>query len=403
MKPDFESDFLWGASTSAHQVEGGNNNDWTQWEKLNAAALAAEGKSSPAREPNNYLSGQAADHYHRYEADLDLAQSIGLRAYRFSIEWSRIEPEPGRYDQAELAHYGRVIAAARKRNIEPLVCLWHWTLPVWLSDRGGWSKRANVKHYIEFVRTVSTALGPKVKFWLTLNEPEVYAFNVYMLGNWLSKRHNPWLYFHSLGNMIRGHRAAYRLIKAKFPEAQVGLADDNIYFDAFDRKWVNRIAAAIGTLFWNHLFMDRIRKQTDFIGLNYYHHVRVDYWRIRNEERYRSDMGWELYPRGLYFLILNLQRRYHKPIYITEHGLADASDKHRAWYITESLKQVKRAMDHGADVRGYLHWSLIDNFEWDSGFWPRFGLIAVDYQTQTRTVRPSARILSQIIQSGRIE
>jgi beta-glucosidase len=397
----FGKNFIWGASTSAHQVEGGNNNDWSHWEQLNDNRLAAR-KSKPAgaNDPANYRSGQAVDHYHLYKEDLDLAQQLGLTAYRFSVEWSRVEPQEGQFNQAELEHYLAVIKAARQRGMEPFVCLWHWTLPTWLASRGGWSRRSTAQNFKRFCAKVVEALGPEVKYWVTLNEPEVYAENVYQTGRWLQQRRNGFVYLWALGNLALGHRMAYRVIKAQNPQAQVGIAKHKIYFEPYGNRLINRLIVTYSNRFWNHQFLDWIKHRCDFIGLNYYFHSRVDYWRSRNDNKRVSDMGWELYPKGLYYLLVDLGHKYHKPIYIMEHGLADAQDLNRAWYISESLRQVDRALDQGIDVRGYFHWSLLDNFEWDSGFWPKFGLIEVDYPSLKRKIRPSAYRYAEIIKKG---
>ncbi len=403
MPQHFPPGFWWGASTSAHQVEGGNHNDWSEWEHRQAKRLATHGGDYPgAREPENYISGAAADHWHRYAADLSLAQEIGLNAYRFSVEWSRIEPHEGQFNQAALDHYHRVVVAAKKRGLEPFVGLWHWTLPPWLARQGGWRKQSTIKAYARFTRVVVEALGPEVKYWVTLNEPEVYAENVYQTGRWLAQRRNGFLYVWSLRNLATAHKRAYRIIKASYPGAWVGLAKHNIYFEAANRRRINQLVVWYSNRFWNRQFVSWVKRQSDFIGLNYYFHSRMNLWRSQNKNERVSDMGWELYPKGIYHLAMDLARKYRKPIVILEHGLADAGDKHRAWYIKETLRYVLRAINDGADVRGYFHWSLLDNFEWDSGFWPRFGLIAVDYKTQKRTVRPSAHVLSEIIKTGRI-
>lgn len=399
----FPPGFWWGASTSAHQVEGDNHNDWNEWEHHNAKKLAQNAGDYPgARDPKNYLSGAAADHWHHYAADLDKAKSIGLNAYRFSVEWSRIEPREGEFDQVALEHYRKVIRAAKTRGLEPFVCLWHWTLPLWLSDRGGWRKQSTIRSYMRFTKVVVEALGPEVKYWLTLNEPEVYAENVFQTGRWLAQRRNGFLYVWSLRNLATAHKRAYRIIKNSYPGSWVGMAKHNIYFEPANRQAINKWIVWYSNRFWNHQFITWVKRHIDFVGLNYYFHSRLNLWRSENLNERVSDMGWELYPKGLYHLLMDLSKTYRKPIVITEHGLADAGDQNRAWYIEESLRNVLRAVEHGADVRGYFHWSLLDNFEWDSGFWPRFGLIAVDYKTQKRTIRPSAKHLAKIIKAGQI-
>lgn len=403
MSKEFPPGFWWGASTSAHQVEGDNHNDWSRWEKHKAQVLAKLGGEYPgARDPENYISGAAAQHYKHYRSDLDLAAGMGLNSYRFSVEWSRIEPQEGEFSEEAIEHYRQVIAAAKKRGLEPFVTLWHWTFPLWLADRGGWRKAATIRAYSRFVSKVVQELGSEVKYWVTLNEPDVYAENVYQTGRWLEQRRNGFLYLWSLRNLATAHKHAYRIIKHQFPGSWVGISKHNMYFEPYRNRWYNKLLAKYTDTFWNHQFLDWTKRQTDFIGLNYYFHYRINLWQGKNENARVSDMGWELYPKGLYVMLKDLGKRYRKPIVITEHGLADAEDRERAWYIKESLGYVAKALDEGVDVRGYFHWSLLDNFEWDSGFWPRFGLIAVDYKNQKRMVRPSAKEYSRIIKDRKV-
>lgn len=403
MSKEFPPSFWWGASTSAHQVEGDNHNDWSVWEKKKAKTLAKYGgEHEGARDPSNYISGKAADHFHHYPSDLKMAESIGLNAYRFSVEWSRIEPKEGQFNQAAIEHYRRIIQTARARGLEPFVTLWHWTLPLWLADRGGWRKRSTIKAYERFVDVVVEAFGSDVKYWVSVNEPEVYTENVYQTGRWLAQRRNGFLYLYCLRNLALAHRRAYVTIKAHSPGSWVGVSKHNIDFQPYRKMWYNRALVAYSNFTWNHQFLNWTHKKSDFIGLNYYLHTQVDIGKGKNDNAHISDMGWELYPKGIYHLLMDLSKKYRKPIIITEHGLADAHDHQRAWYITESLRWVHQALAEGADVRGYFHWSLLDNFEWDSGFWPRFGLIAVDYATQKRTTRPSAKALTKIIKARRV-
>ncbi len=385
---------MWGASTSAHQVEGGNRNDWTEWEKENAPLLARRAKGDKKRfpemtDPSNYISGRAADHYNRFEDDFKIASSMGHNAHRFSIEWSRIEPEEGRFDDREIEHYRKVIGSLRNLGMEPFVTLWHWTLPLWVRDKGGVASPEFPRLFARFAGKVALEYEREVRFWMTLNEPTSVISNAYLKGCWPPQKRNPLNFFSVARNLARAHREGYAAIKEVSPDARVGVG--HIMTD------YGPIASFLG--FWtNRYFPELCGLETqDYLGLQYYFHKRIGFGKFK-----RSDMGWELHPEGLYRLLKGLAR-YDKPIYVTENGLADADDRYREWYITETLRSAARAVAEGIDLRGYFHWSLIDNFEWDKGFWPRFGLIEVDYETLERRPRPSARRYSDICKNNHID
>lgn len=396
---NFPENFLWGAATASHEVEGNNHNDWTEFEKQIAKSKAQSAQEKDwqsyilARYPNprqeeNYISGMACDHYRRFREDFDIAKSLGHSAHRFSIEWSRIEPEEGKFDETEIEHYCQVVKALRERGMEPFVTLWHFTLPLWFCDKGGWLDKKSPEYFARYVAKIVSAL-PEVKFWITLNEPEIYAGSSYLDGVWPPQKRSHFAHLRVLHNLIKAHRKAYGIIKKLNPSAQIGIAKNNIYFEAYQDRLVNRALKRFKDWWWNFYFLNRIRNYQDFIGLNHYFHNRINYGFYKNENRRTSDMGWELYPPAIYYVLVDL-KRYKKPIYVTENGLADAQDKKRGWFIFETLKNVNQAIEEGVDVRGYLHWSLMDNSEWDKGFWPRTGLLEVDYETLERKVRPSA-------------
>jgi beta-glucosidase len=395
----FPDGFLWGSATAAHQVEGNNHNQWSEWEKENAERLVKEAKSywQPWQqkkfpemfEPQNYISGRACDHYNRYEEDFDLAKVMNNNAHRFSIEWSRVEPEEGKFSEKEIEHYWKVIQALKIRGLEPFVSLWHWTVPIWFAKKGGFAKKDNIKYFVRFCETVAKNFKDEVNFWIVLNEPEIYTGHSYLKGVWPPQKKNLVSYFLVMRNLIETHQKVYKKIKQINPDAQVGIAKNNIYFDAHRNKIVNIFLKKIIDWWWNFYFLNRIKNHQDFIGLNHYFHNRINYGFNKNENKKTSDLGWELYPEAIYYVLKDL-KKYNKPIYITENGLADAADKNREWFIKESLKNIYKAIQEKIDVRGYFHWSLLDNFEWDKGFWPRFGLVEIDYQTLERKVRPSA-------------
>lgn len=404
----FPEGFLWGASTSAHQVEGHTHTDWDQWEKLHAAKLAVNAPrlygrldqwpelKRQATTQTNYIAGAASDHWNHYAEDYKLAAEMGLTAFRLSVDWARLEPRPGHYDQAALKHYRKMLLSVRRHGMEPFLTVWHWTIPTWLADAGGWTDPRTPSRLAALAEWLARDLGDLVKFWITLNEPNVYTERGYLSGDWPPGRRDLRAWRLANHNLAEAHRQVYRAIKAVQPEAQIGLSNNVIPYSAYRRNWINKFLLSLFNFHWNHQILRRTRDCLDFIGVNHYFRYRINLGFNKIGRAKRSDMGWELYPRSMYAALVGLQR-YRKPIYITEHGLADAQDRYRAWFISESLRSVHRAMRHGCDVRGYFHWSLLDNFEWSDGKWPRFGLIEVDYSTQQRRPRPSAKTYATII------
>ena len=407
----FPSGFLWGSATSAHQVEGGNFNDWTEWEKTNAQRLADEAKRERQKwqqekfpemfNPQNYISGQACDHYNRFEQDFDIAKQLGQNAHRFSIEWSRIEPEEGKFSEKEIEHYRQVIKALKERGLEPFVTLWHWSLPIWLAKKGGVKNKDFPKHFELYVKKIVEALGREVKYWLTINEPEIYALNSYYRARWTPQKKGIFNFYFSMRSLMKAHKRAYRAIKKITPLSMVGVVCNLSDFKSSEGV-VNAILKIIFERFWNHRFLERVRHQLDFIGLNFYFHNRIDYGLNKNKNEIISDAGWDTHPEGIENVLMSL-KRYDRPVYITESGMADKEDKNRGWFIRETIGAVSRAISGGVNVQGYFHWSLMDNFEWDKGFWPRFGLVEVDYKTFERKIRPSALEYAKICKNNILE
>lgn len=371
----FPKGFLWGAATSSYQVEGRiENNDWAQ--------AGREGRVPEA--------GLACDHFNRYEEDFDLAKSLGHTAHRFSIEWARVEPEEGVFNEEALEHYRMVARALRARGMEPFVTLWHFTLPQWFADSGGFKRKDAAEIFARYATKVAGALNEEVRFITTMNEPMVWVSGGNVDGRWPPFEKNP-LNFFILGTLLaQVHQHTYRTLKATFPELHVGLTKHMIAFSG--------PLLALPRWLWDGRFLRAIQNEVDFIGVNNYFHVRP-FGFLEPHPRY-SDLGWELSPRGLYECLKRL-KTYGVPVYVTEHGLADAKDQHRAWFIEESLKGVHQAIEEGIDVRGYMHWSLLDNFEWADGFSPRFGLVEVRYdEGRKRVVRESANVYADIIKNN---
>ena len=399
---NFPKDFLWGAATASYQVEGGIEHcDWAQ--------AARDGKV-PA-------CGRACDHYNRYEEDFDIAKELGHNAHRFSIEWARIEPEEGRFSEDAIEHYRGVLQALHARGITPMVTLWHFTLPDWFVRSGGWMRKDAADLFARYAEHVARSLGATVAHIDTMNEPIVFASNGWLRGTWPpfnsfflvaqksftrqmymnkgvrgSVRLTPFAYLNVRRQLVRAHNAAYKRIKGSAPAVSVGIVKNVIVFTA-GRNPLHRLASWVMNEHWTHSFMRKVVHSCDSIGVNYYFYRKFG----DTKEYTRSDLGWDMVPEKLGDALLML-RRYNKPLYITEAGLADAEDKHRAWYIQESLKGVARAMQCGVNVKGFFYWSLLDNYEWADGFDKRFGLVEINYETLERTIRPSAYHYRDLIQ-----
>ncbi len=399
-KKVFPEGFYWGAATSSYQVEGGiENNDW--------AEAARQGYVPPC--------GLACDHFQRYEADFDLAKALGHTAHRISLEWARIEPEAGKFDAAAIAHYRRVLMALRARGLKPFVTIWHFTLPVWFVQFGGFERADAPEIFARYARHVVLELADLCDHFSTMNEPNVFASNGWLRGTWPPFKRftltdlvsitnsgrqyeagtirgvsSLFSYFRVMKNLAQAHNEAYISIKSISPKTEVSVVKHVIVFAA-DNNPLNRARAWLANYFWTYRFMDRVIKHCDSIGLNYYFYKQFGDKRVWR----KTDMDWNFAPEHIYDALLMLHR-YRKPMFVSEGGLADATDATRAEYITKQVAGVHKAIAAGADVRGHLYWSLLDNYEWALGFGKRFGLIEINYDTQERIIRPSAYVYKKI-------
>ena len=413
-KLKFPTGFLWGAATSAHQVEGGNKNNWSEWEKANAEILAEKAKTywqdwqkkkfPEMFNPQNYISGRACDHYNLYEKDFDIAKNLGHNAHRFSIEWSRIEPEEGKFDEKEIEHYRKVIRALKERGLEPFVTLWHWTNPLWLEEKGGCESKKFPFYFSRYAEYVVNKFKSEVKFWITLNEPTSIISYSYLIGVWPPQKRNLFLVFKVFRILALAHNEAHKAIHSVSENAQVGFANVLYSFEPYRKNsWLDKLSVKVGKYFANRKMLNMTKGYNDFLTVQYYFHNRFKFPRkIHLGDKPVSDLNWEIYPYGIYRILRKL-KEHNLPIYVTENGLADADDSRRARFIKDHLFWIHKAISEGADVRGYFHWSLLDNFEWDKGFWPRFGLVEVDYETLKRKVRKSALVYAKICQNNELE
>ena len=417
-KPVFPKDFLWGASTASHQVEGGTHNQWSIWELANAAELAKTAEKrlswlnnwdeikSQAIDPSNYVSGRGIDHYRRYEQDFDLIKDLNLNSFRFGIEWSRIEPDEGQWNQEAIDHYRKYIKELQKRGIEPMLNIWHSTLPVWFAGKGGFKVRANLRYFERFVELVAKEFTTGIKYVVTINEPNPYTLYGYVTSEpvtglrWPPQEKSLVSAVRVYLNLVSAHRRAYKILKKHKPSLQIGVAMHwaNIQAKHPSQLLDDFITKAMRYL-WNHWFLRRTRRQQDFIGINYYF---TDYYggllKRQNPPEPVSDLGWYMEPEGLYPLLMRAWTHYKKPIIVTETGVADMHDQYRRWWIEETVVAMERAISEGVQVKGYFYWSLLDNFEWAYGWWPKFGLIQVDRANgMKRTVRDSAKWFASYI------
>jgi beta-glucosidase len=415
----FPPDFLWGTATAAHQVEGGNHlNDWWDWEQ------------GPGRIRDGQSSDPACDHYHRFEADFDVLAGLHQNAHRLSIEWSRIEPRPGEFSATELQHYRQVLGALHARHMTPMVTLFHYTLPQWLARQGGWENPQTPDLFARFCDRAAEALGDLTPFWCTLNEPTGAVYQGYILGAWPPGERDFNRGVVVLSHLLRAHWLAYERLKARWPQAQVGLAHHLRIFDPL-RPWhpADRAIAALYQRTFNGTLLRSLRngrpafplnrvghahgpaRSQDYLGLNYYTRNLVRFNPRARLELYgelmvrrgapRSDQGFEIYPHGLYRWLRQLKAE-RLPVYITENGVADAADRLRPRFLVEHLQAALRGLNADVPLRGYFHWSCFDNFEWADGYSLKFGLASCDLKTQERRLRRSGTLYGEICRTGRL-
>ena len=415
----FPQGFLWGISAAAYQVEGGNhNNQWAEWETL-------------GRIRSGDICGKACDWWHNAEQDFDLAQRMGLNALRLSVEWSRIEPEEGQWDRTALARYRTALIALHQRGIRPMVCLHHFTHPRWFESKGAFLSAEALPLFERFARHVVGELGDLCQDWVTFNEPNVYGALGYVLGEFPPGRTGEVGTAVRVANaMARAHARVYRAIHELQPQAQVGWAHNYVVFEAANhRSRLDRWTAALLSQLFNESFLSAIEKgkldfplnladgdvaeargTCDFVGLNVYSRFHVAFSAEKSAQLFadvfvpsdvpQGDSGvekpyGEAYPEAINAAV-ERAARLGKPIYILENGVPDAQDRIRPWLIVNAARNVHWLIKQGHDIRGYFHWTLVDNFEWTEGWNLRFGLVALDPVTQQRTMRRSGELYSAI-------
>ncbi|WP_164842618.1 glycoside hydrolase family 1 protein [Actinoplanes solisilvae] len=391
---DFPVDFLWGSATAAHQVEGGNtNNDWWDFEHDPATAAVES-------------SGDGIDHFHRYREDFELLSSLGHNAHRLSLEWSRIEPAPGEFSRAALAHYRRVLTALRDEGLTAFVTLHHFTLPRWLAARGGWLAPDAGAVFARYSARVAGELGDLMPYVCTINEPQMVALHGYLEGYHPPGITNPVLWRRAGEALLGAHFDGVRAVREE-ASSLTGLAVQlPLLAPAHDRD--EELCEVM-----RHEIVDRYLDgltgpgRGDWLGVQYYRKQWVDstsptWFGTPPPGTPTTQMGWAVHPDGLRQM-LHRAARTGLPLYVTENGIATTDDTERVAYLHSHLAAVAQALAEGVDVRGYLHWSAFDNFEWSEGYRPRFGLIAVDRTDFTRHPKPSAHAFARVAAGGRLD
>ncbi len=396
----FPAGFLWGTSSAAHQVEGDNRgSDWWEWER------------GPGRIAGGDTSAVACDHYRRYREDFAILRELSQNAHRLSVEWARIEPSEGSFDSRQLRHYRDVLGELREQSILPMVTLHHFTSPEWFAKKGGWAAPGAVHAFMPYVHRVVEELGDLIGIWCTINEPTIYAANGWITGEFPPGHHGDLRgQYRVTRNMQRAHEAAYAAIKRRWPDAQVGLSHHKFLFMPASNSRADRLAASAAQTVVDRWpvapgkLVNVVEATSDYIGIAHYwgqvaafdpRRPQDQFVRRFNPPGRETEMGYTENPQWMRRVLGEL-RRYGKPVYITENGIATTDDAWREAYLTDVLENVHAAIDDGVDVRGYFHWTNMDNFEWARGYTAHFGLVAVDRKTLERSVKRSGRLYGRI-------
>jgi beta-glucosidase len=412
----FPKGFLWGCATSAHQVEGNNTkNNWWEWEQEAGHIKGGD------------VSGLACDHYNRFDSDFALAQELGHNAHRLSIEWSRIEPEEGRWDMKEVAHYRQVMESLHRHGLTPMVTLHHFTNPIWFERQGGWTNPRSVELIARYSGFIARELGDLVPIWSTINEPIIIVVAAHLMGAHPPGQRDLNTAATSARHLLQAHGSMYRAVKeATSHNPQVGPVLSMPYIEPYDpNSEEDREAARVADLLMNEYFLAGIKTGTvgpptgegeevrglkdswDFIGINYYSRHRIahdqppDVGGLPPPDAELTLMGYEVYPEGFYRQLVRL-KQYGLPVYVTENGLSTRDDTQRCRHLLRHLSEVHRAIQEGTDIRGYLHWTLMDNFEWAEGYQQWFGMVAVEPSTLKRRPRPSAYLFRDIARGNAV-
>jgi beta-glucosidase len=385
----FPEGFIWGTATAAHQVEGCNwNTDWWAWE---------HDPTSGCAEP----SGDACDHYHRYPDDMALLAELGFNAYRFSVEWARVEPEDGEFSRSQLDHYRRMIGTCRDHGLTPVVTFHHFTSPRWVAAAGGWEDATTAERFARYCERAAAAFGDLIGVACTINEPNMPSLLGYLAGVFPPGKRDRDARDRANATFVHAHQLAVEAIRSGPGNAHIGLTlSMTDYQDVGGgAERLERIRSKTEDMFLHATEKD------DFVGVQTYTRNRVGPDGPVGPEAgvERTIMGYEFYPEALEATIRRAVAVTSKPVIVTESGIAATDDTRRVEYVRRALHGVRRCLDDGLDVRGYFYWSALDNFEWALGYGPTFGLIGVDRETQQRFPKDSARWLGAVARANRLD
>lgn len=427
----FQRDFLWGAASASAQVEGAYQEDGKCLSIWDVAGDHVK---------NNETCHVACDHYHRYKEDIAIMKELGLNSYRFSVSWPRVMPEKGKVNQKGLEFYINLVKELKSAGIEPLCTLYHWDLPLWIQEEGGWKNKKTIEFFSEYTKVIVEALSDQVKYWMTINEPQCFITLSYINGIHAPFRHD----YLSMKKLIRhallAHGTAVEIIRKYAKQApSIGVAmASNCYipktetaediekgrYYTFEHMagvmnnsiWLDPIVLGKAPAFMRRKLSKNdlaiISQPIDFVGVNVYQPMNHSLLGEENQsapDAKRTMLDWIIDGRCLYWVIRYFYERYQMPIMVTENGMANPDavasdgkvhDPERIAFIHEYLAGVKRAVNEDIPVIGYQHWSIMDNFEWAEGYGPRFGLVHVDYETQKRTIKDSGYDYAEIIKSN---
>ena len=420
----FPKSFIWGTATASHQVEGNCINNWSEFEKGNK-------DNGFPNISDSQVSGIACDHWNRYKEDIKLISKLGVTHYRFSLEWSKIEPEMGKYDDDAIEHYSDVIDELIKNNIEPVITLHHFSHPLWFDEMGAFEKESNISYLVSFSKKVFGCYSDRVKFWCTINEPGVVSMQGYFTGMFPPGIQNGKKAAEVFKNLLESHVQIYHTLKRckNGSKVKIGIVKNINQFKPWRRY---HISDWVFSLLMNHIFnwatikffktgklkfrapflmwLTHVNLKSidslDFFGLNYYSHNHIKFNLFKkdySELKYHSydtmtDMPYTIYGEGIYQAI-QLVSSLNVPIIITENGVADRDDRIRSEYISKYLYAVNKSINDGYNVIGYYYWSLMDNFEWAFGYDMRFGLYSVDFNTQERKLREGSKTFVNIVKN----
>jgi beta-glucosidase len=418
---EFPKSFLWGSAAAAHQTEGGNFNNWTEWEKI------------PGKRIDGSESSIACEHYNRDEEDFDLAKELGHQVHRFSIEWSRIEPEQDKWNEDEIDHYRSILQALIDRDIQPMVTLHHFTEPVWFRDIGSWLNPKSPEMFAPYCRKIAESFSDFDIIWNTINEPMVVTTMGYVFGEFPPEERDFGKGLTVAKHLLMGHGQAATQLRQVYDE--IGKAQPQIapvisvshFMPADPENGDDLELVEYLDEIYNHIWIrgaiegilpepagdggryPPLDDSVDFIGLNYYSRMVVsselDFMAgempPKDSELERCEgLDWEVYPEGYYQVLRSFGDKYDKPIFLTENGIGTSDDAVRQRYIINHLQEVHRAIQEGVEILGYLVWSLTDNFEWAQGFSSHFGLVEIDYDSLERKPKESAYMFREIIEEN---